>query len=55
MRTTCPSWPRPCKVKGEGKREKGKGKRLRPERGDGVERAERAAERERVGVGPHAQ
>ena len=26
--------------------------RLRPERGDGVKRA---AERERVGVGPHAQ
>jgi hypothetical protein len=29
--------------------------RLRPERGDGVKRAQRAAERERVGVGPHAQ
>ena len=29
--------------------------RLRPERGDGVKRAKRAAERERVGVGPHAQ
>jgi len=40
------------KGKGKGKREKGK--RLRPERGAGGKRAQRAAERERVGVGPHA-
>jgi len=30
-------------------------KGLRPERGDGVERAKRAAERERAGVGPREQ
>ena len=32
-----------------------KGKRPRPERGDGVKRAKRAAERERAGVGPREQ